>query len=1282
MASETCMPDPMCLIENVKGQLRPNQKALEILSAITQPVVVVAIVGFYRTGKSYLMNKLAGKNTGFSLGSTVQSHTKGIWMWCVPHPQKADHTLVLLDTEGLGDIEKGDSDNDCWIFALAILLSSTFVYNSMGAINQQAMDQLQYVTELTDRIRTTSLPHRNGTEDSSEFVSFFPDFVWTLRDVTVRLEADGQSLTADEYLENSLKLKQGTSKEDKNYNLPRLCIRKFFPRKKCFVFYPPAEWKKLSELENLCDDELDSDFVQQVAEFCSFIFSSSKAKALPGGVKVNGARLEKLVLSYIDAISSGDLPCMENAVLALAKIENLAAMQKAIAHYDQQMSQGVQLPTETLQELLDLHRTCEREAIEIFLRTSFKDEDHAFQKELLTQLEKRWKVTCNKNMKLSSDLCSELLRNIFSPLEEAVAKGAYSQPGGYLHFVEKREELKKKYLREPRKGIQAEEILQAYLQSSVAMAATILQRDQALTVKQKEIEVERVKADSAQASVALLEEMKKKHVQMMKERERRHQERVRQLTEKMVGERAQIVKEQERILALKLQEQERLLKEGMKEESRRLQNEIQVMEKRNKEKEAEYAQATIKMLEDMRKMEQYVMAEKGEHHQERMKQFTEKKKEDLGCQHFGGEISMRPNSCKWGINRNVHEDSSKVVMASETMEAPICLVENKNKQLSVNRRAIKILNSISQPVVVVGIVGMYRTGKSYLMNCLAGQNNGFPLGSTVQSQTKGIWMWCVPHPTKANHTFILLDTEGLGDVEKGDPTNDAWIFALAVLLSSTFVYNSMSTINNDALEKLHYVTKLTELIRTKSSPRSNAIEDAREFMSFFPDFIWTVRDFTLELKSDGHCITEDDYLEKSLKLIPGQNPQIQTSNWSRECIRQFFPRRKCFIFDRPVSDPQLLAKIESIPESQLNPKFQKQSKTFCFHIFTHASTKKLREGVLVTGNRLGTLVETYVDAINSGTVPCLENAVKTLAERENSIAVQRAVDHYSEQMAQRVRLPTDTLQELLDVHAACEKEAITVFMEHSFKDEQWEFQKKLVATIEKRKETFMQQNEAASLRYCQAKLERLSESLMEDISCGAFSVPGGHSLYLEVRKKVEQAYKQVPRKGVKANEVFQNFVKSQITIEDSILQSDKALTDGQKAMAAEQAKKEAAEKELELMRQQQSEQEQAKEAQMRTLSENMAQLQKKMESERGNLLREQERVLDHKIKALKELILDGVEEKYDDLRREIKLKEEEIEDIKHSSIQNILDIASNVLTESLPVFCNIGMQILSSYVLG
>ncbi|XP_011811441.1 PREDICTED: interferon-induced guanylate-binding protein 1 [Colobus angolensis palliatus] len=584
MASEIHMTGPMCLIENTNGRLMANPEALKILSAITQPVVVVAIVGLYRTGKSYLMNKLAGKKKGFSLGSTVQSHTKGIWMWCVPHPKKPGHILVLLDTEGLGDVGKGDNQNDSWIFALAILLSSTFVYNSMGTINQQAMDQLHYVTELTHRIRSKSSPDENENEDSADFVSFFPDFVWTLRDFSLDLEADGQPITADEYLTYSLKLKQGTSEKDKTFNLPRLCIRKFFPKKKCFVFDRPVHRKKLAQLEKLHDEELDPEFVQQVADFCSYIFSNSKTKTLSGGIKVNGPRLESLVLTYVNAISSGDLPCMENAVLALAQIENSAAVQKAVAHYEQQMGQKVQLPTETLQELLDLHRDSEREAIEVFIRSSFKDVDHLFQKELAAQLEKKRDDFCKQNQEASSDRCSALLQDIFSPLEEEVKTGIYSKPGGYRLFIQKLQDLKKKYHEEPRKGIQAEEILQTYLKSKESMTDAILQTDQTLTEKEKEIEVERVKAESAQASAKMLQEMQRKNEQMMEQKERSYQEHLKQLTKKMERDRAQLLKEQERTLALKLQEQERLLKEGFQTESRKMQNEIQDLQKKMRQR--------------------------------------------------------------------------------------------------------------------------------------------------------------------------------------------------------------------------------------------------------------------------------------------------------------------------------------------------------------------------------------------------------------------------------------------------------------------------------------------------------------------------------------------------------------------------------------------------------------------------------------------------------------------------------------------------------------------------
>ncbi|XP_032722960.1 guanylate-binding protein 6-like [Lontra canadensis] len=602
------------------------------------------------------------------------------------------------------------------------------------------------------------------------------------------------------------------------------------------------------------------------------------------------------------------------------------------------------------------------------------------------------------------------------------------------------------------------------------------------------------------------------------------------------------------------------------------------------------------------------------------------------------------------------------------MTAPICLVENNNMQLSVNQTAIQILERISQPVVVVAIVGLYRTGKSYLMNRLAGQNRGFPLGSTVQSKTKGIWIWCVPHPCKPNHTLVLLDTEGLGDVEKGDPKNDSWIFALAVLLCSTFVYNSMGTINHQALEQLHYVTELTELIRAKSSPEKDGVQDSTEFVSFFPDFIWAVRDFTLELKLNDHPITEDDYLENALKLLPGNNSRIQASNLPRECIRHFFPKRKCFVLDRPVNETKFLANIENISEHQLDPKFLTQANNFCSYILTQARTKTLREGVTITGNRLKTLVVTYVDTINTGAVPCLENAVTTLAQLENSEAVQKAANHYSEQMSQRLTLPTDTLQELLDVHADCEREAIAVFMKHSFKDDKQDFQKTLVELIKDKKEHFLQQNEEASLKYCQSRLDEMSQVLMESISAGTFSVPGGYKLYREAKESIERKYSQVPRKGVKANEVLQSFLQSQASIEESIWQADKALTDGEKAIAEERLSKEAAKREQEMLKQKLLEQQQQMEAQQRSLQENIVQLEEKMKKERENLIKEQNMILEHKLKVQRDLLNEGFRKKSEEMNEEIKQLKSRVEATKNNDTPWFSQVLEKFGNEIVSIF--------------
>lgn len=67
----------------------PNHhRNLEIISSnvkhlhqIHTAVAVVAVVGKFHSGKSFLLNQLMGKQNGFGVGPSVRPETMGIWMW-------------------------------------------------------------------------------------------------------------------------------------------------------------------------------------------------------------------------------------------------------------------------------------------------------------------------------------------------------------------------------------------------------------------------------------------------------------------------------------------------------------------------------------------------------------------------------------------------------------------------------------------------------------------------------------------------------------------------------------------------------------------------------------------------------------------------------------------------------------------------------------------------------------------------------------------------------------------------------------------------------------------------------------------------------------------------------------------------------------------------------------------------------------------------------------------------------------------------------------------------
>jgi hypothetical protein len=67
--------------------LKIGEKGAEFLSSIDEEVGVIAVAGKYRTGKSYLLNKIILQNKegeGFGVGPTVNPCTKGLWVWSKP----------------------------------------------------------------------------------------------------------------------------------------------------------------------------------------------------------------------------------------------------------------------------------------------------------------------------------------------------------------------------------------------------------------------------------------------------------------------------------------------------------------------------------------------------------------------------------------------------------------------------------------------------------------------------------------------------------------------------------------------------------------------------------------------------------------------------------------------------------------------------------------------------------------------------------------------------------------------------------------------------------------------------------------------------------------------------------------------------------------------------------------------------------------------------------------------------------------------------------------------
>ena len=359
---------------------------------------------------------------------------------------------------------------------------------------------------------------------------------------------------------------------------------------------------------------------------------------------------------------------------------------------------------------------------------------------------------------------------------------------------------------------------------------------------------------------------------------------------------------------------------------------------------------------------------------------------------------------------NINSKNSK---SNSNLAIPFITYNESSKKFIINKDAKKILsNPSNKKIGIISLVGKYRTGKSFLLNKVIINNNesntdGFAVGPTIKPCTKGIWLWSKPliingDSNEGQFPTYLIDTEGLGAYDE-DINHDSKIFLIAILISSLFIYNSIGTIDENALSNLSFILNLSKSLKLKNNEDINInnisdINTDNELAKYFPILFWVLRDFSLKLEdSEGNAINSNQYLENSLMEQEGTSEVIIEKNLIRKKIKNYFLERYCFPLVRPVENEKDLQNLMNLPDNKIRPEFLLQSDNLKNNIFSKIKPKNFG-GNILSGEMLIALLESIINSINNGAIPVIENSWKYITDNECIKNTKIFVEKYREKI--------------------------------------------------------------------------------------------------------------------------------------------------------------------------------------------------------------------------------------------------------------------------------------------
>jgi len=214
------------------------------------------------------------------------------------------------------------------------MLSSLFVYNCLNAIDENALENLSLVVNLTKYISSQEKKDKSGVYNQS---NYSPYFMWVVRDFSLQMlssedieqtgsdpatyweSLENQEAAAKEYLEKSLKSIDPSSVNEDNKksvikkNEIRKAIKNFFhQREASCLFRPVNEEEKLRIVNKIPYNELRLPFRRQVEYLIAKIYRNVKPKAI-NGQALNGQMFAQMIAEYSYCMNNNGMPEINTA---------------------------------------------------------------------------------------------------------------------------------------------------------------------------------------------------------------------------------------------------------------------------------------------------------------------------------------------------------------------------------------------------------------------------------------------------------------------------------------------------------------------------------------------------------------------------------------------------------------------------------------------------------------------------------------------------------------------------------------------------------------------------------------------------------------------------------------------------------------------------------------------------------------------------------------------------------------------------------------------------------